>query len=352
MSSACRIDLMDRFTVFVLSALAALYVIAPGSPHAQDQEELTWYAVEMIFFERSSEIGRSAEFWPADPGLPDVAGAVELSVEGLAPAAPAKESSASDVIETPPGTATAMTTQAPGPRAFQLLAPDEYRLTDIWNRLNKSSAYRPLLHVAWIQPGYAPENARLVHVRNSNGALGAVAALPGAQGAALPVVNEPGYAPTLSSRIRVARDRSKAALDGTVRVHRARYLHVQADLLYYRPLDIDAPAAIATDENLNAASLQDSPDTALIEQLLAEDAAGPRLFRLTESRRMRSRELHYLDHPLFGVLVEAWPVELPETPLAPPQATLPADAVQKTNEGAGGQPVPSLPATTGGGSGG
>ncbi len=36
---------------------------------------------------------------------------------------------------------------------------------------------------------------------------------------------------------------------------------------------------------------------------------------------MRSRELHYLDHPLFGMLVEIVPLELPEMPL---EAVLPS----------------------------
>lgn len=349
MSSACRIGAMERRIHFLLSAVAALYVILPGLPQAQSQEEITWYEIEMIIFERSSEIGRNAEVWPVETGLPDIAGAVELSVAGLAPEALAGEALTGSGNGTPTKSTTAVASRGPMPRAFQLVPPQKYRLKGIWSRLQKSSAYRPLLHIAWIQPGYASEDAQLVHVRNGNAALGAAAA---DSGGIVPALNEPGYAPTLSARIRVARDRSKAALDGTVRVHRARYLHVQADLLYYRPLDIGARAPIAADENLNAASLPDSPDTALTEQLLAEDDAAPRLFRLTESRRMRSRELHYLDHPLLGVLVEAWPVELPEAAPEAPQATLPANADVKTDEGSGVQPVPPVPSATGGGSGG
>ena len=169
---------------------------------------------------------------------------------------------------------------------------------------------------------------------------------------------EPGYAPTLSSRIRVARDRSQPALDGTVKVHRARYLHVQLDLLYYRPVDgpVDGPvtgdpiAPTAADGGATPAPLPDSSDTALIEQLMAEADTTPRLFRLRESRRMRSRELHYLDHPLFGALVEAWPMELPA---AAAPATDTSETEIKTNEsGAGNEPVPLLPAPSGGGSGG
>jgi hypothetical protein len=85
---------------------------------------------------------------------------------------------------------------------------------------------------------------------------------------------------------------------------------------------------------------------------MAEADATPRLFRLTESRRMRSRELHYFDHPLFGVMVEVRPVELPEAAAAAPVATKPAAAEVKKDESGTVQPVPLLPAPTTGGSGG
>ncbi|TCK08876.1 CsiV family protein [Marinobacterium mangrovicola] len=58
-------------------------------------------------------------------------------------------------------------------------------------------------------------------------------------------------------------------VDGTIRVDRSRYLHFKPNLLLTR----------------NGAQYQ-----------------------LKQSRRMRSRELHYLDHPLFGVLVYARPI--------------------------------------------
>ena len=55
---------------------------------------------------------------------------------------------------------------------------------------------------------------------------------------------------------------------GTVRLSRGRFLHVDLDLIL-------------------------------------QDADGP--VRMKMSRRMRSNEIHYLDHPLFGVMVVATP---------------------------------------------
>jgi hypothetical protein len=305
---------------FLLTALAALFASVPLASFAE-QEELTWYAVEIIVFERTGEIGRNAEAWPLDPGLPDLADAIELTAEGLSPeelAGNPSSDAAGEAAQTDTSTTQAVPVRASmhTPRAFQLVPEEQYRLTDAWKRLDKSSAFRPLLHTAWVQPGYPSEQARLVHLRNANAALGTVDA--GLQSP--PLDGESGFAASLSPRITVARDPSKAALDGTLRVHRARYLHVEADLLYYRPLAGDARPAAGNDAN--AALLPDSPDTGLIEQLLADEDRVPRLFRLSAKRRMRSRELHYLDHPLFGLLVEIVPLELPEMPeeaVSPPE---------------------------------
>ena len=167
-----------------------------------------------------------------------------------------------------------------------------------------------------------------MHVRNDNAALGAVSVNNAAEGEigsqdpAPAFDSATGDAPTLSPRIDLARDPSRVAIDGTLRVHRARYLHVQADLLYYRPVDGGGGAPMPAEDDPN------------------------------ESRRMRSRELHYLDHPLFGVLVEAWPVELPELPAEPVETTPPVEGESAAEESGAAQPAPLLPVPTAPGSGG
>jgi hypothetical protein len=36
-------------------------------------------------------------------------------------------------------------------------------------------------------------------------------------------------------------------------------------------------------------------------------ALNYQVYRLQQSRRMRSNEVHYLDHPLFGIIVQVTP---------------------------------------------
>lgn len=123
-----------------------------------------------------------------------------------------------------------------GGDAFRRLGSDTFALGGAAQRLSQSAGYRPLLHVAWIQAGRGRKSAKAVRIRSS----------PGPDG---------------------------EQIDGTVRLSRARYLHLEADLMYH----------------------------------FTGGFGGPSNFRLKESRRMRSKELHYLDHPMFGMLVRVKP---------------------------------------------
>ena len=129
--------------------------------------------------------------------------------------------------------------------AFRLVNRSELSLTGVRDSLRRSAHYRPLLHAAWRLPGVPQNAARPAHV-------GARLADSGADGG--------GKRPTVQ---------------GTVKVSLARYLRVELDLLYVR-----------------AASGE-----------VVETETVPTRFRLVSERRMRSRELHYIDHPIFGVLV-------------------------------------------------
>lgn len=65
------------------------------------------------------------------------------------------------------------------------------------------------------------------------------------------------------------------AFEGTVHIERQRYLHVSPDINYYLSDGAEQPGTV---------------------------------IRMHESRRMRSEELHYIDHPVLGMLVHFRPV--------------------------------------------
>ena len=87
-------------------------------------------------------------------------------------------------------------------------------------------------------------------------------------------------------------------LVGSVGVTLGRYLHFQAELFLHGPGFGLLPTGAALDADGKA-------------ELQVRPLPGPRYMVLSESRRMRSGELHYLDHPKLGVIVRIDPVVLP-----------------------------------------
>ncbi len=106
-------------------------------------------------------------------------------------------------------------------------------------------------------------------------------------------------------------------LVGTVGVTLGRYLHFKADLFFQGPGLGLAPAE---------AVMNDAGQSLLLAADPTADGAG--YMQLTESRRMRSEELHYLDHPKLGLVVRIDPVTVPEALLEE------LDALNTLEEGA------------------
>jgi hypothetical protein len=127
------------------------------------------------------------------------------------------------------------------------LRPEELKLGAEYRRLRAIAAYVPLVHAGWIQPGLPEDEAQDFDL----GTLG--------------LLNP----------------------SGTIRVHLSRFLHITLDLTY-RADGAAAPAVVGTDG-------------------LDEVALAPS-YHLVATRSARSGELHYFDHPAFGVLVRVIPV--------------------------------------------
>jgi hypothetical protein len=88
-------------------------------------------------------------------------------------------------------------------------------------------------------------------------------------------------------------------LVGTVAITLGRYLHFEANLFFHAPGLGMEPVAIALAENGEPLLNEKQLNTAGYQQL-------------NESRRMRSVEIHYLDHPKLGLLVRVDPIVIPE----------------------------------------
>lgn len=127
-----------------------------------------------------------------------------------------------------------------------------------------SRRYNLLRHLAWRQPGLAEDIA--VPIQISLGSTQNIY-LPDTISeyeSFIPASIDPLPDYTLSS--------STSAVNGTIKVHLGRFLHMDVRLSY-------------------------------------TDFALQNSYRLAQKRKMRSRELHYIDNPRFGILTRILPLE-------------------------------------------
>ena len=189
--------------------------------------------------------------------------------------------------------------------AFRTLPASALDLGAAADRLDRSNDYRVLLHVGWNQPGFSDDEAPAVH-------LGTLGSLAGAEERSAGTAGE--------------------EVEGAVRFWRRRFLHVDVDLSFG---DIEAwrerkegsaparpggesadpgptmagartgtpalPAEGSAGRAGGSATEGDEPETDA-RRVDGEDEPL-RVARLTRSLRLRSGRLHYIDHPLFGVLL-------------------------------------------------
>jgi hypothetical protein len=224
-----------RFRSAASAAAVLTLILASAATVAQEK----WYTVELVIFERTSGAGLSSELWPETVDEPSLG--LVLSSDG---------NNSVGLLDT-------------GSQRGEMIQPvrrADLAYRDIASRMRRSGRYRVLAHRGWRQPAVDKTQALPVSIgaRPSRRPLGSGEALS----------TTAGQASTLVA--------AEPSIRGTVRLYVARYLHLEAQLLYKNPL-------------------------------LGEQAH----FELRESRRMRSGELHYFDHPMFGMLLRATPYQPP-----------------------------------------
>jgi hypothetical protein len=198
------------------SAVLALILLLPLAAEA------AWYQIEIIVFSRTPAASDQPEYWPDDPGRPDLEGARQLGQVGDA-------------------------------SPYARLPKSELKLDGAYWSLRGAPGLGPLVHLAWRQPISRPGGTPPVYLASGPGA---------------------------------------AELEGTLEVSVSRFLHVNLDLLLRRT----SPAGPSRPPALVAA------DGSGLPRYPVSSPEGYR-YRMQAHRRMRSGEVHYIDHPLMGVLL-------------------------------------------------
>jgi hypothetical protein len=184
--------------------------------------EAAAYQIEIIVFARTPKAGEQPEYWPDDPGRPDLDRARQLG---------------------PVGTAD----------SYARLPKPELKLDGAYWSLRGAPGLKPLVHLAWRQSISGPGRTPPVYLAGGDGGV---------------------------------------ELEGTLEVNVSRFLHVNLDLLMRR----STPAGPSSTRALVTAD-----DSGLPENPVTRPDGYS--YRMQAHRRMRSGEVHYIDHPLMGVLI-------------------------------------------------
>ena len=224
-----------------------------------------WYQYELIIFKYTSNTYTESESWPDKPGLPDYQNSHAL-LTGKADDNPAST------------------------KDFVLLKQNQLILKKEARAITLSSRRKLLLHTGWIQTMHPKDQTLPVSFK-----IGKEYTILVPEPTTLPLSPDRNQLPvptdTTTDTTGADQDDPGSAmiplnvseLEGTISISIGRYLHVWSDFLFRRPDD-------------NPTTINDTPGTVRLKE-----------FRYKDHRRMRSRELHYIDSPSFGILIYALP---------------------------------------------
>lgn len=284
-------------TAYNLRSLLISGLFFLSIPPVFSEEDIRYYDVELVVFEGIEEPTENNEIWPAAKELviPEDAAILGRKFEGKLPP------------EYDPGL------------LFNLLAVEDYQLNEEVENILESGEYRLLMHTGWRQPGLPKKQAISVYFKHAiaenqelpdtltettlNPPADPTATLPDTPldpTAALP--DTPADSMPDTEVI--------ANLEGMITIVLSRYLHLDVEMLYKR--------------NPTTGEV-DMFDSSFLEDRRDQDV----VYHLKQNRRMRSKETHYIDHPIINMLVRITPYEV--ISVAPEPEPVPAVNNTKTN---------------------
>ena len=260
------INIMQRFMIGGL-----WFGLSLSSAFAAGKDGPSIYQVEVLIFAVNDAAALASESWPEMYETGSTGPFLYITAaDAGGKAAPASK-------EVP--------SKKPAALTYQFLGHDQLKLAASIAKLKKNPRYEVLLHTAWRQPAIDLKNETAVYVFNGmTEPEHAVEPLPSADstpGISKPTVVLPPHVGTND----LANPEPRAPrLSGTIKLALGQYLHVALDLFYRKEMGRIG-----------------SVDASGKEVLTTHNALQS--FRLNEIRRIKTGEVNYFDHPVFGALV-------------------------------------------------
>ena len=291
--------LRPAIALVFLATLVQLLCAPPAraqQPVADDQPATQWYQVEVFIFANDDPNAANQESWRTDLGLKYPQRIVRLNEHHIAetPTALPGATAATDTIaQTNVAVQTNNTTNNTSEElAFTDLEPEQMQLNAIAARISRQRYFRPLFHKAWRQPVADRDESSSILIRGGD-------------------QYDDHY-----------------ELEGSINLSVERYLHIKTDLWLSTfvsaagiedtlwPVLPRLPIASAAEyveedplQRANSALLSTFDANSPYLNFSHRDYIVDRTVALRQSRRMRSGELHYIDHPLLGLLVKVTPYD-------------------------------------------
>lgn len=305
--------------LFITNSLFSASAIAASKSGADKKP--AWFEIEVIIFANNNQEGLNSESWVERTAAAPYSQAVTLKFPNSARNSRLSSSLRNnrelvryDASGSPidfnynPNSDPFTDIYTDG--AYSFLPKSGYRLRDIYTRLARSTSYEPLLHIAWRQPTVVKERALPVFVYEGMTVPDSVWLKSHRTDPAPPSSRFNPRSNSTTSYLPVEEldmGPKPMRLFGTIRMSVSRYLHIDTDLHLKIPL-IEETEIVEENTDPNSGSFF---STNTESQPLIVQRNVYREFTLSESRRMRSKEVHHLDHPLLAVIVLVTPYELP-----------------------------------------
>jgi len=286
----------------VLFLLGATICQAGNAPAQTAEKDLIQYDIELIIFEDAHARYLNSELWPENNKEDENPGEQAEQLVG--------QTTGENNIDAISDLDNLKLSEIENIDSDKKTEGESFDITDFndieptilinqQNKINKSSEYNILYYASWRQYGLEKNKSFDIDINELSNYH---------RGTQQKQINtNTGAQQSNNQELEVAEN----TISGKIKVVLARYLHFYTELAYQRVLDepldenVDTgfdSASLETNENKNVFSVSDTR----LENITP--AIAYQVFPITMHRRMRSKELHYIDHPLVGILVQINPV--------------------------------------------
>lgn len=265
---------------------------ASGITHAQQSNHEGWYQVEMIVFARNDDAGQ--EHWPSNITLRYPNNWVELKDPNATQ--PIAESVTDPAISN--SVDLAETTIDLTKESFYWLPENEQQLNNEAKKLMRDSRFELLFHQAWRQIIGHKNTAKSIII-NGGKTYGKYQSLEGT--ITLSVATYLKLQTNLwFSQFDINIGQEQKVLWPNIPL-RPNYTEPTKDALTLEP-DVDITEALEKENN------QWSDDSELLAtEDEKDDYVTRQIILIKQARDMRSNEVHYVDHPVVGIIIKVVP---------------------------------------------